>query len=224
MNLHFDVAGQSQGIDINHFVVAGWTGRDQGQVEHHIAELEALGVARPSSVPLFYRVAASRLTQDSSIEVAGTETSGEVEPFVFRKENTYYLSIASDHTDRALESHSVALSKQVCCKPVARHAWPLEELIPRWDQLELRSWIVQDGREVLYQEGALNRMLPITELLRHYAQQHEIFHSGFAMTCGTLAAIGGIRPSHAFRMELRDPATSRCIQHEYTTTTLPIVR
>jgi hypothetical protein len=217
MNLQFDVAG------IDHLVVAGWTGRDRAQVEHHIAELQALGVARPSSVPLFYRVAASRLTQADVIEVAGSDTSGEVEPFVFRRENVYYLSIASDHTDRALESYNVALSKQVCCKPVAKEAWPLAEVITRWDQLQLRSWIVQDGREVLYQDGTLDRMLPIADLLDQYTKQHVIGSTGFGMSCGTLAALGGIRPSHQFRMELRDPATSRFITHAYRTTTLPIV-
>ncbi len=44
-------------------VVAGWTGRDPAAIEHHIAELEAIGVPRPSSVPLYYRVGANLLTQ-----------------------------------------------------------------------------------------------------------------------------------------------------------------
>ena len=38
-------------------MVAGWTGRDSAAIEHHIEELAALGVPRPSSVPLYYRMA-----------------------------------------------------------------------------------------------------------------------------------------------------------------------
>ncbi len=43
-------------------VIAGWTGRDAAAIEHHIEELEAIGVPRPSSVPLYYRVGAGLLT------------------------------------------------------------------------------------------------------------------------------------------------------------------
>ncbi|VTR33195.1 Protein of uncharacterised function (DUF2848) [Serratia fonticola] len=43
--------------DIDHLVIAGWTGRDYKAIQHHIQELAELGVPQPSSVPLFYRVA-----------------------------------------------------------------------------------------------------------------------------------------------------------------------
>ena len=42
--------------------IAGWTGRNLAALEAHIKELEALGVKRPKSVPIFYRNAASLLT------------------------------------------------------------------------------------------------------------------------------------------------------------------
>ena len=47
-------------------VMAGWTGRDEAALRHHIEELEALGVAPPSKTPLFYRV-------DPTLLVAGAE-------------------------------------------------------------------------------------------------------------------------------------------------------
>jgi hypothetical protein len=46
-------------VPISNVVIAGWTGRDPVAVEHHIAELAALGVKRPSSVPMFYPVASA---------------------------------------------------------------------------------------------------------------------------------------------------------------------
>jgi hypothetical protein len=47
-------------------VIAGWAGRGQAAVDHHIKELAAIGVPRPSTVPIFYRVAAATLTYPKS--------------------------------------------------------------------------------------------------------------------------------------------------------------
>ena len=54
-------------ITIEQAVIAGWTGRDAEAVEKHIKELEALGVKRPATTPIFYRVGAARLTTEASI-------------------------------------------------------------------------------------------------------------------------------------------------------------
>src|SRR3546814_13366450 len=43
------------------------------------------------------------------------------------------------------------------------------------------------------------------------------------MTCGTVAAIGPIRPSPTFTMELFDPQRERSIRHSYTLRILPEV-
>jgi len=80
-------------------VVAGWAGRNRVAIEHHIAELAAIGVARPSRVPLFYRVAAHMLSQADSLEVVGPHTSGEVEPLLFVHAGELFISVTSDHTD-----------------------------------------------------------------------------------------------------------------------------
>ena len=37
-------------------VIAGWTGRDAAAIQHHIDELQAIGVPPPSSVPLYYQI------------------------------------------------------------------------------------------------------------------------------------------------------------------------
>src|SRR6202040_3319879 len=66
-------------LPIDQAVIAGWTGRDPVARDKHIAELEAIGIARPASTPIYYRVAARRLTTEDSIEVSGGDTSGEVE-------------------------------------------------------------------------------------------------------------------------------------------------
>jgi Protein of unknown function (DUF2848) len=227
MTLAFDLCSErlpySLRVDLDRLVIAGWTGRDAAAIEHHIGELEAIGVPRPTSVPLFYRVAAQQLSQDSSVEVLGDETSGEVEPLLFFHGGELFVSIASDHTDRALETHSVALSKQICVKPVARTAWRMDEVADHWDGLTLRSWIEEAGEFVLYQEGTLAALRRPADLLARFAAVDAAPGEGFAMTCGTVGVIGGIRPSASFRMELVDEVRGRRITHEYRTRVLPVV-
>jgi hypothetical protein len=214
----FDFEGRGPRMtQISALTVAGWTGRDRAKVDHHIAELAAIGVAPPSTVPVFYRASASLLTQADAIEVLGEETSGEAEPLLLRWDGRLWLGLGSDHTDRGLEAHSVAHSKQICAKPVARHLWALDPLRDRLDALRLRSWIHEDGDWRLYQDGTLAAIRPLAQLLAANP-----LDEGAAMLCGTLGAIGGVRPAAAFRMELTDDAAGRAIAHAYRVTALGV--
>ncbi len=209
--------------DIRNVVVAGWAGRDMAAIEHHIEELEAIGVPRPSSVPLYYRIADNQLTQQERVQALGGDSSGEVETFVFCAGGEMYVSIASDHTDRKLETYSVAMSKQACVKPVARSAWRLADVAGHWDELVIRACIVENGVEVLYQEGPLSSLRTPQDLIAGYTGGAAMLPEGTGMTCGTVAAIGGIRPSAVFSMELHDPRRRRSLRHRYHVETLPVV-
>lgn len=227
MKLSFNVAGKqgarTVNVDVSHCIVAGWAGRDMAAIEHHIEELAAIGVPRPSSVPLYYRIAANQLIQNEQVQVVGDGSSGEAEVFLFSHEGQSLVSLASDHTDRKLESHSVALSKQLCVKPVARDAWVYDDVRDHWDELMLRAWILEDGKQVLYQEGPLALLRKPDELVQGCFQSSAI-PAGYGMTCGTVAAIGGIRcTSRVFIMELHDPKLGRSIRHQYTMEQLPEV-
>ena len=198
-------------------VVAGWTGRNLAAVQHHIDELATLGVALPSQVPLYYRVSSTLLTQDDRIEVLGTGSSGEVEPLLVRSGGVTYFGLASDHTDRNLEAHSVAASKQVCAKPIASELWALDDISNHLDDIALKCWIAENGDEVLYQEGTLAQIRPLSELCVGAG-----FVDGAAMLCGTFAAIGGVRPASCYRMEAFDPHTGKSISLSYRVSTLPV--
>ncbi|MEM1066796.1 MAG: DUF2848 domain-containing protein [Pseudomonadota bacterium] len=216
--MEFETSAGPREIEITHAVVAGWTARDRAAVDHHIEELASLGVAPPSKVPLYYRVAQGLLTQDSAIEVVGADSSGEIEPLVVRAEGTLWLGLASDHTDRALEATSVALSKQVCAKPICGALWRFEEVAGHLDRLELSCEIEEAGGWVVYQAGTLAAIRPLDELIAGAPLQE-----GGAMLCGTLAAIGGVRPATAYRMQLGDPVLGRALTFEYRVTALPVV-
>jgi len=205
---------------VRQLVVAGWAGRDVAALEKHIRELEAIGVKRPKSTPIFYRVAASLLTTDDTIEVLGDRSSGEVECVAYSFDDGIFVGLGSDHTDRKAETVGVSLSKQMCAKPVSREIWRLEDVEPHWDALVLRSYVGVNGERRLYQEGSVAAMQPLNELFRLYGGGERLA-AGTAMFCGTLAVHGGITPAETFEMELEDPVLGRRIAHSYRVKTLP---
>lgn len=208
-------------VSIEHAVIAGWTGRDAEAVEKHIKELEALGVKRPATTPIFYRVAAARLTTEAAIEVLGSQSSGEVEFVLLQSQGTLWIGAGSDHTDREVEAYGVSVSKQMCEKPIARAFWRFEDVAPHWDRLLLRSYAVIGGKRVAYQEGPVSAMRHPEDLISRFARNG--LAEGTAMFCGTLAVHGGVRPAERFEFEIEDPVRARKIQHGYDVVSLPIL-
>ena len=209
-------------LAIDHAVIAGWTGRDPVARDKHIAELEAIGIARPATTPIYYRCSARRFTLEDSIEVCGGNSSGEVEFVLIGWEGRTFVGLGSDHTDRKVEGYSVTVSKQMCDKPMASTLWELEEVIGHWDRLILRSHAWIGGKRELYQEGTLDAMLPVAELLARGFAGGKL-PDGCAMFGGTFAAKGGIRPASRFECELEDPVLKRTIRHAYDVIELPVL-
>jgi hypothetical protein len=206
-------------IAIRDLVIAGWTGRNKEALEKHIAELEALGVKRPETVPVFYRVAASRLTTDVAIEVLGSESSGEVEFVLLKAEGRLWVGAGSDHTDRKVEAYNVSVSKQVCDKPITDTFWAFEEVRDHWDELILRSYVFENGARRLYQEGKVTAMLHPEDLIARYGGLED----GTMMFCGTLSVKGEIAGGERFAFELEDPVRKRSIKGGYALDALPLM-
>jgi Protein of unknown function (DUF2848) len=213
---------ETRPIALRTAVIAGWTGRDPVAREKHIAELAALGVARPATTPIYYRVSASRLTTADQIEAVGENSSGEVEVVLIRDAGKVWVGVGSDHTDRKVETFNVTISKQLCDKPIAPELWPFDDVRDHWDALMLRSWIEEGGEQRLYQEGTVAAMLVPATIVSGFEPKGELAN-GTAMFCGTLAVRGGIRPSSRFSFELSDPVRNRSISYGYDIITLPNV-
>jgi len=124
--------------------------------------------------------------------------------------------------DRKVEAYGVTVSKQMCDKPIASELWELEDVIGHWDQMVLRSHAWIDGARVLYQEGTLDGMLPVKDLIARGFGPRGL-PDGCAMFGGTFAAKGGIRPASRFEFELEDPVLKRTIRHGYDVITLPVL-
>ena len=199
-------------------IVAGWTGRDGAAVQHHIDELAAIGVAPPSTVPLYYQASCAQITQSDRIETLGPGSSGEVEPVLICHEGTVWLGLGSDHTDRDLEAHSVAHSKQICAKPLAKTLWKLSTVCEHLDRIELTAHIIENGSWTLYQTGTIGQIRPLADLAEGAG-----LDEGGVLFCGTFAAIGGVRPARRFKMTMTDPILGNEICGEYGIDPLDVV-
>jgi hypothetical protein len=210
---------------VGNLIVAGWTGRNRAAVEHHIEELKAIGVPPPSTTPLFYRVSPELASTDTEQYFLGDTASGEVEPVIIYDGKDLYLGTGSDHTDRAWETQSVAVSKQMCPKPIAPMVWRFEEIKNDLDRLTIKSW-VHDGQGDewrLYQDGMLAQIMPLSDLLDLSAlTQNHRPGTLSVMLCGTVPTIGEIAPATYFKFELADPTTGKSIVHQYQSHYLPV--
>lgn len=222
MSLTFAVSGATVVVDPAAVVIAGFTGRDRPSVEAHLAELRELGVPTPEAVPSFYLATGAAAVQQPRLPVVGTDTSGEAEAVLVFDGNDAYLTLGSDHTDRAAEAIDIALSKIACPKPLATGAWRLDEVANHADELEMRSWISSGGEETLYQQGRLGELMALDELID--ATPFAARPQRFVLFTGTFPAIGGIRPGSRFRASLDDPVTGRSITLDYHVDVLDVLR
>ena len=199
-------------------ICGGYSGRHQEAVNRHVEELRAHGLEAPRQTPIFCKISTHQALTEETVEVLTGHTSGEVE-FVLLCEAgaPRWVTVGSDHTDRDMERHSIAASKQMYPKILAATVWPLAEVLPHWDALILRSWVYIDGIRQPYQEDTLQAMLAPADLLAAAARAYGAQALQQAVVfSGTLATLGGeLLCGERFEMELLDPVLGRRIHHSY---------
>lgn len=210
-------------VSVREVIVAGMTGRDEEAVRHHISELAELGVAPPSTIPIYYRISASLLTRDQRVQVVGSDTSGEVEAVLLGTEEGMLVAVGSDHTDRKAEADSIAISKQLCPKPISIDAWRYTDVAAQWDDIELVSDSVRAGHWAPYQRGNLGQIRRPEDLIGEFFPGVTELPAGVVMFTGTIPAQGQIAGSDQFSMALVDPTTRRTLWHAYDTVVLPMI-
>ncbi len=204
-------------LEIRGGLLCGYTGRDQEAVRRHIEELEKEGVAPPPAVPAYYPKPAWALTQGDVVEVAGRETSGEVEFVLIRQGEELYVGVGSDHTDRAVERSDVLKSKQVCPSVLSEVLWDYEEVRGHWDEIQIRSWVLTGGQKRLYQASTTEAIMRPEALLSAVAERIRGSMDGIAVFSGTTPLLEGqILFADRFEGELFDPVRKRKISIDYS--------
>ena len=210
-------------VPINEIIIAGMTGRDMTLVQKHIDELAELGIAPPSTIPVYYRVSASLLTQEPRIQVVGPDSSGEVEAVLIGTPDGMLVAVGSDHTDRKVEADSIAVSKQMCPKPISVDAWRYSDIADVWDDIKLVSNKVIDGNWSAYQRGTMAEVRKPEDLVNRFFDGLTELPAGVVMFTGTVPTIGEIEGGDHFSAALVDESNGRTLWLDYDAAIIPNV-
>jgi hypothetical protein len=194
----------------------GYSGRNKEHILTHIEELKALGVPEPKEIPELYPMRKSSITQEAVIDVLGDQTTGEVEIVLIfgESEDEIYVTVGSDHTDRALETVDIHKSKFVCDKPFATTVWPLQAVIDHWDDLELVSYIKEGDDWELFQQSSVKSILPVNEIIS-FLKSKNVTLRHCIVFCGTVPLLNGFKYASSYLMKIIDPVLENTISFEY---------
>ena len=214
--------GTTRSTEVVQVLNAGYAGRSQADVAAHVAELAELGVPAPSVTPALYPVSPYLAQHTDRVSVQHGRTSGEAEwALVVDSEGELLLTAACDHTDRELEVHGVAWSKNASPDVLARRAWRLADVEGRLDELALRAWVTHDGRETLIQNGTLAELLTPGYWADVLRERGDLV-PGTVLISGTIPMTEGVDQfADRWRVELSDPATGDVIGLAYDVVRMP---
>ena len=186
-HLQFNVAGRDIGCAISSSFNAGYTGRDQQTVTAHITELAEQGIKAPAHIPTLFSVPTYMNLQVDRVEVEHARTSGEVEWALIHRGHAGpdLLTVASDHTDRALEAYDVPSAKQITPNVLGTQAWELEEISAEVDDIVMRSRVSHSGEWTLLQEGRIGDLISPLEWLNRLQDSGRL-QPGVVVLGGTL--------------------------------------
>ena len=203
-------------------VLGGYTARSADARERHVDELRTIGIEPPARIPAFWPVSASLLTTDDRIQVQGNRTSGEVEFALIFHGGDILVAVASDHTDRELETSSIPRSKQCCAKVISREVLAFDDLADRWDSIVISSEVTdEEGHWLPYQRAELASVMP-PESLMHACFGGPPVPDGTVLLSGTVPLLDGqTRYAAAFRAALQLPGGDRRLTLEYRIEALP---
>jgi len=194
---------------------AGWAGRDREAVQHHIDELGAIGVPAPQHVPTLFALGNHLLTAEDTIQVHGSETSGEIEYVLLWYKGEIFVTVGSDHTDRRLEKHSIPKSKNLCLNVMAADVWPYDEVKDHFDQLTLDCSVSRNGSESPYQNDQAGALIGPDFWIPELDKRLNGLEDGLVFFSGTIATIEGLVVGDAYSFKMIDPVLNRSINHLY---------
>jgi hypothetical protein len=208
--------GSTPTVEVIHLLNAGYAGREQDEVQAHIEELALLGVPGPTTTPALYPVSPYLAQQTRAVRVQHGRTSGEAEWALVITEDGVLLTVACDHTDRELEVHGVAWSKNASPDVLGRKAWRLDDVRDHLDRITLKGWVgTGDEPDTLIQDSTLEALLSPDYWLEVLTERG-LNRPGTVLISGTVAMHPGIDQfARSWRVELADPATGASIDAQY---------
>jgi len=219
LKLIVESKGEQKEVDfeVNKLVNAGRSGRDAEAVKKHMEELRKSGINVGHEFPIFWPKTPDRVTTSIKFEVLPkTVSSGEVEFVLLVDKDTIYVGVGSDHTDRGVQKTNLVAAKEIYYNVLSPKVWIYEEVKEYWDELVMRSWVKEDGKRQLYQEGKLVEILKPEKILEEVKLRVGNNLNGLIVFSGTFPTLSGkLSYSSYFEVELRDDRAGRMIHHIY---------
>ena len=214
--------GTTEHVEVTNLLNAGYAGREQQEVQAHIDELALLGIPGPTTIPALYPVSPYLAQQTAEVPAQHGRTSGEAEWAVIISETGPLLTAACDHTDRNLEVHGVAWSKNAGPDVIANRAWRLDDVRDHLDSLRLRAWVTDPtGNETLIQDSNLSALLSPDYWL-NALQERGLAKQGTILISGTVPMLEGVDQfAEGWRVQLHDPANGNNIELAYKVQRMP---
>ena len=184
----------------------GYAGSDSKEVRRHIEELAALGVPAPKTFPTLYPLGSHVISQEHLYQAPHNKTSGEAEwaLYIGKNENEHLLMAACDHTDRALEAHGVAWSKQSAPDFIGDLAWRYSEVKDLFTNFTLKAWVKDRQEEKLIQDGTAGLLISPSKWLTKL-EKAGLARPGTLLMSGTIPMIKSVNQfSNHWRVELAD--------------------
>jgi 2-keto-4-pentenoate hydratase/2-oxohepta-3-ene-1,7-dioic acid hydratase in catechol pathway len=207
--LELDVVDEAtRTIEVGWLFNAGYAGRDSSAFQQHVDELAELGVPAPDTVPTLYPLSNLLARQDDRVQVPHARTSGEAEwaLVVGGSPDDLLVAAACDHTDRELEKHGVAWSKQSAPDIVGNRAWRWDRVADEFDDFTLRAWVTHDHEDELISDGSPAELLSPGYWIDRL-DEAGLLRPGTVLLSGTIPMIEGVDQfADGWRVELVDSA------------------
>jgi len=215
--LHFNIDGNPNDVlefKLRKVINAGYTGRDQASVMAHIEELKEKGIPAPDETPTYFPVFPKCVTQEENHEVLHeNDNTGEAEYVLLFHGEDVFVAAGNDHTDRKLEEVDIPKAKQVYPNFISRDVWRLSDVLDHWDSLEIKSWIINAGKKVLFQESNLSALMAPQELIKRIRKIVKLpVLDGLVVYSGTIASLFSIDYSPYFEVVINDPVKKRTLR------------
>lgn len=208
--LVFDVVGHGRReVEVSYALNGGYAGRDTAQVQEHIDELAELGIPGPATIPTMYPLSSRLVVQEDRVQVAHGQTSGEAEwalvvPADATGPQDYLVTAACDHTDRALEVHGVAWSKQSAPDFLGDVAWRWGDVQDDFDGFSLVGTVTHAGVEETIQDGSPAQLLSVGYWVDRLGEAG-LLRPGTVFISGTIPMKAGVEQfADAWAVELSD--------------------
>jgi len=190
---------------------------EQERAQAHLDEMEEEGIVVTQEPPIVFQIPSHAVTTADRLEVNDPKTSGEVEYVLFPTDEEVYIGVASDHTDRSMETveEDIPKSKTICPNVVSETVWPLSEVRAHWGQLQLESWTGSENESEQYQDTRIDVFYTPEKLIETVEERSAVPTEGMAILSGTVDAVGDLEYGDFFAAKMYDPVLDRSLSLDY---------